>query len=217
MVADIDACAGVRALPTWSEELVAEVLEAEGYAVWRNVPVGTGQGSGGGRGGGRKEADVIAFRLHPKPEVIHAEVGVLWEGSARVAKVLENKFDAGRRRVILRLVGETVGPKVKLDYHARYYTPQRADNKQFREALEVIPKDLDVEIYHIEDLVQIALENLEEWAKKQTSLRVVKQGTYSSPSPSWPYLEMLAWMENAGLFVEEIDKLADRRYGSPRE
>jgi hypothetical protein len=173
--------AGDPEVPAWSEELVAETLEMQGYAVWRNVPVGSGKGSKGGRGGGRKEADIVAFRLHPKPEVIHAEVGVLWESPTEVARILTSKFDSQLRKSILRRVGETVGPKVKLDYHPRYYTPQRSDNRQFKRALELLPDALDIEIYHIETLIDNALSGWEDWTKRQARLGVVKVGLTRIP------------------------------------
>lgn len=86
----------------WSEELVAECLELDGYLVLRNVPTTTA------KGGGRNEADLVAFRRSPKngdhTELLDIEVGAYADSKAEQAGRIARKFSRDRRRFLLNLL-----------------------------------------------------------------------------------------------------------------
>jgi hypothetical protein len=66
---------------TWSEELVAEWLELEGFLVTIGLKVRTG------KGGGRKEADVVGARIRNINDML-APYGVkFWDISDLIEKI----------------------------------------------------------------------------------------------------------------------------------
>jgi hypothetical protein len=83
---------------TWSEELVAEILELKGYHTTIGVTAGSGQG------GGRKDADVVGVR-HGGREVVHAEVSQGYQTAGEIVKNAKGKFTKDRTKHVLKELG----------------------------------------------------------------------------------------------------------------
>ena len=76
---------------TWSEELIAEWLQLEGYFVEVGVPIRSG------RKGGRSEADVLGIRAKAdRLEIFHIEVGSLTGNPEDNADMIREKFSNER-------------------------------------------------------------------------------------------------------------------------
>ncbi|WFO74937.1 hypothetical protein J4526_07645 [Desulfurococcaceae archaeon MEX13E-LK6-19] len=72
---------------TWSEELVAERLSVQGYAVEIGVPLGSG------RRGSRKEADVAGFKIsNDVLKIVHVEISSIYERPQSILNKIKNKF-----------------------------------------------------------------------------------------------------------------------------
>ncbi|MDI6788589.1 MAG: hypothetical protein QME51_09485 [Planctomycetota bacterium] len=84
---------------TWSEELVTEYYEWQGYFISRNLSLGPGEPkSEKGRGGGLNEADLIAIKYGTK-SAVHIEVGYI-QHPKEIEKELKGKFEQDRQEVI---------------------------------------------------------------------------------------------------------------------
>jgi hypothetical protein len=76
---------------TWSEDLIAEWLQLEGYFVETGVPIRSG------RKGGRSEANVLGIRLKADMlEIFHIEVGSLTGNPKDNAEMIKEKFSDER-------------------------------------------------------------------------------------------------------------------------
>jgi hypothetical protein len=81
---------------TWSEELVAEWLQLEGYLVETSLPLPAGPQ------GGRGEADVVGARIRQQTlEIYHIEVGTLPDGQAKNMRRIQNKYSPLKRNYII--------------------------------------------------------------------------------------------------------------------
>jgi len=80
---------------TWSEELVAEWLQLEGFLAEVGVPIMSASG------GGRREADVIGARIHESIlEIQHVEVGALPGGPEHDIETIRKKFSPENEKAI---------------------------------------------------------------------------------------------------------------------
>lgn len=80
---------------TWSEELLAEWLQIEGYLVEVGIPIRSGPR------GGRSEADILGVRArNDQLEIYHIEVGTLAGNPQENAKMIQNKFSQFREDAI---------------------------------------------------------------------------------------------------------------------
>jgi hypothetical protein len=76
---------------TWSEELLAEWLQIEGYFVETGIPIRSGSK------GGRSEADVLGVRMKDDVlEIFHIEVGSLSGNPRENAEMIQKKFSQFR-------------------------------------------------------------------------------------------------------------------------
>jgi hypothetical protein len=93
---------------TWTEELILEWLQLEGYLALSNVRLKSG------KGGGVKEADIIGLKLRQRPdpqsktmvevlEVLHIEVGSLAMKFEKALKSVLEKFAKEREEAIRSL------------------------------------------------------------------------------------------------------------------
>lgn len=102
---------------TWSEELVTEWLQIEGYVVENGVLVSSGST------GGRKEADVVGVKIKNKIlEIFHIEVGSL-SGNPQVnEQMIRDKFSQSRKMSIEAYIRTKmdVDPSYKMKYKTQY-------------------------------------------------------------------------------------------------
>jgi hypothetical protein len=76
---------------TWSEELIAEWLQLEGYFVESGLPIRAG------KKGGRSEADIVGARVKDgKLEIFHIEIGTLAGNPKANAEMIREKFSVQR-------------------------------------------------------------------------------------------------------------------------
>lgn len=89
---------------TWSEELVAEWLQLEGYLVM------TGVKAGSGKGGGKREADVVGVRQKGGSiEIKHVEVGMLIGSFKGNIDKVKEKFEKERLEEVKKRVSSRFG------------------------------------------------------------------------------------------------------------
>jgi len=89
---------------TWSEELVAEWLQLEGYFVEVSVQIGVTPK------GGRFEADIIGIRIKNHTlEIMHVEVGNLAESADSNIQSVQGKFTHQSKTLIQIIVRTSWG------------------------------------------------------------------------------------------------------------
>jgi len=85
---------------TWSEELVAEWLELNGWFVQTGVPLASKEA------GGRGEADVVGLKIvDGEPHILHVEVGSLGQAPEDNLKTVRKKFAPENRKYLLDGMG----------------------------------------------------------------------------------------------------------------
>lgn len=89
---------------TWSEELVAEWLELQGYFVEVSTPIRTTSH------GGRREADVIGIRIkNGVLQIMHLEVGGLTGGAEENIRRIRDKFSEENQKAIINICRNKLG------------------------------------------------------------------------------------------------------------
>src|SRR3989304_1207110 len=92
--------------PEWTEELVAQYHEIQGFLGLRNLPTTTGEG------GGRSQADLVAFRPSKgRFKVFDIEVGTYYERTETTVNWIVDKFSSARRDLVTRAVKGLTGRK----------------------------------------------------------------------------------------------------------
>ena len=141
---------------TWSEELVAEWLEIEGYSVVIGLPVGTG------RGGGRKEADVVGFRFEDRiAHVVHIEVGNFAASSKKIIEVLRKKFERNVEEEIEKYIRERLGENVNISHKKMVvatWISKKAEEEAKRELREI-------ELLNFNDLLKKIILTVKKYVK----------------------------------------------------
>jgi hypothetical protein len=102
---------------TWSEELVTEWLQIEGYIAENGVLVSSGSK------GGRKEADVLGVKIINKTlEIYHIEVGNLSGNPQKNEQMIRDKFSTTRKQSIESYVRTkmNVDPSYTVNYKTLY-------------------------------------------------------------------------------------------------
>jgi len=85
---------------TFSETLIAEWLQLDGWAVRTGVPLGAKSG------GGRDEADIVGIRVDCSiPRLIHIEVGNLGNSLEKNLRTLEKKFTEEKKEQLRKEFG----------------------------------------------------------------------------------------------------------------
>jgi len=100
---------------TWSEELVAEWLQLEGYFVEVSVPIGVT------KKGGRFEADVLGIKIKEHIlHVMHIEIGNLGQSAEKNIQTLQNKFSSQKQNAIIDYCKKKLGFKGRVSYNNLY-------------------------------------------------------------------------------------------------
>ena len=100
---------------TWSEELVAEWLQLDGYFIEISVPYGVT------KAGGRFEADVIGVKIENNIlEIKHIEVGNLAESATNNIKIIQNKFTPAKINALITYCRQKLAFKGKVNYSNLY-------------------------------------------------------------------------------------------------
>jgi hypothetical protein len=161
---------------TWSEELVAEWLELEGFLVTIGLKVGTG------KGGGRMEADVVGARIRGSNlEIMHVEIGALYESARNIVKIVAQKFDSSRVDVVKNYFLQLLGFKGhRIKYDKLYVlTASRKDKKNINDMLA----PHGVKFWDIDDLVEKIEQSINSWVQ-----------THKTPQNPYPSLPESYWM-----------------------
>ena len=103
---------------TWSEELVAEWLQLDGYFVEVSVPVGVTSK------GGRFEADIIGIKIvNQTLQVMHVEIGHLTKSAGMNIQHIQDKFSNQMQHAIRDYCTKKLGFKGKVSYNNLYVAP----------------------------------------------------------------------------------------------
>lgn len=161
---------------TWSEELVAEWLELEGFLVTIGLKVGTG------KGGGRKEADVVGARIrNSNLEIMHVEIGALYESGGNIVKKVTQKFDSSRVDVVKNYFLQLLGFRGhQINYNKLYVlTYSRKDKKSINDMLA--PNG--VKLWDIDDVIEKIKQSIDAWVQ-----------VHKTPQNPYPSLPESYWM-----------------------
>jgi hypothetical protein len=137
---------------TWTEELVCEYLELEGYSVRTNLPFPAAE-----KGGKKGELDILAFRMkNNRPEIIHMEVGI----PERLRDV-ERKVERSRResKRILEEFGLSGRPKLR---HWFVNAGRGWGGKQW-EGVKLKPRERGVRCITLRELLGEILSEIQNW------------------------------------------------------
>lgn len=106
----------------WTEELISEYLELEGYFVRTNIPLSPK------RVGGRGELDILGIKVEDKrPKIIHIETGIL----SRLRDV-ERKFNPSTMKEIRKIAREFGFKKPHLEHWFVYGSWTRGRGKGWK-------------------------------------------------------------------------------------
>jgi len=143
---------------TWSEELVAEWLQLEGYSVEIGVPVVTP------KKGGRREADIVGARVKDGVlEIFHVEVGVLSGSAEKNIQGITNKFSKHIRESLKKYFSERFGivPSNKVSYNSMYIAASVS-----RKTV-TLARQTGIPLIKLEDFIrQKIIPTISEWKKK---------------------------------------------------
>jgi hypothetical protein len=143
---------------TWSEELVAEWLELEGYLVAIEIPTPSLKGKGG-----RRAPDVVGARIkRNKMEIVQAEVGNWPIGEEQIRQLVRRKFDEKVVNVVKEYFQKRLDFKGEINYKkllvATWLSKKRED--QIAKMMEQEP---ELEYLHLKEIltrkIPMALEN----------------------------------------------------------
>ena len=138
---------------TWSEELVAEWLDLEGYFVKMQIPAGSA-GSGG-----RYAPDIVGVRFeNDELEILHVEVGMSFDKWEKAEKRLKKKFSREIEESITNYVLEKLGlsKNTKINYRRLVVSLHHS-----KEALKKIEEENLAEIMFIQDVIDEILTGIE--------------------------------------------------------
>lgn len=139
---------------TWSEELVAEWLQLEGYKVEIGFPLFATER------GGLREADVVGTRIKEGLlEVVHAEVGTLSRSFDENVKTIKKKFDNQTNSIIENYAKHWLGKSPSKHHKIFVYEWLSRAN----EIKKYVP---DVEILSISEVIDKFVQAINQWTKK---------------------------------------------------
>ena len=146
---------------TFSEQLVSEWLQLNGWFVQDGVILGSKAA------GGRDEADIVAIkRFGEKLKVLHVEVGTLPGGAKRDLETIERKFS--KNDAIISYVGKRLGEEP--EYDCRYIAVYASSK-----AIDLI-REKNYRIDRLEDVIQNEiLPDVINWKRKEVLTRRSKQ------------------------------------------
>lgn len=149
----------------WTEELVAQYYEIQGYLVLRDVPTTTGQG------GGRADADVLAFKIDKGTPVLrHVEVGTYYESASTIVGKLKKKFGKGQRLKVQTLVRKYLGLRTnaRLEYSSQFVDAGGLSEEILTEIRQKLSTQ-GVEITDIWTLIEDIPHQIEAWQERETT------------------------------------------------
>jgi hypothetical protein len=128
---------------TWSEELVAEWLQLEGYFVEVSVPIGVTPK------GGRFEADIIGIRIRNHTlKIMHVETGNLTESANQNIQSIQGKFTPQRQNAIINYCRNKLGFKGRASYN-NLYVATYVSKKTL-----LLAKKSKINLKYVEDFIQ---------------------------------------------------------------
>ena len=128
---------------TWSEELVAEWLQLEGYFIEVSVPIGVTPR------GGRFEADIIGIRLKGQTlEIMHVETGNLTGSATANIESILDKFTDQKQNAIINYCREKLGFSGKVSCN-NLYVATYVSNKTLP-----LAKKTTINLKRMEDFIQ---------------------------------------------------------------
>ena len=184
----------------WSEELVSEYLELEGYFVRTGHPVPIG------KRGGRREIDGLGIKVvKDELEILHVEIGIPSLSIKDLKKALEEKFGSLVKREIDRIASDFgfqnyVWKRWFIDV---WRGTRRASEKWKKIKQEL--KDERIEILTFNDFWKKITEAIGKWQEKHKT----EKGTLPAlPQNLW-LLKMVERVVNLDKFlnVRNVEKL----------
>jgi len=165
---------------TFSEQVVSEWLQLEGWFVETGVPLRSKSR------GGRDEADIVAIKKKDESLTVqHIEVGTLAGGYQKDLDTLKKKFSTDKKQQIIDYVEKRLGtkPKYKCRYVATY-----ASKKSL--------KSLQENGYHIDWLHNVIqteiLPAITKWKREEVKTRKTPQ-LPTPPNNLW-MIQLLNYM-----------------------
>lgn len=156
---------------TWSEELVAEWLQLEGYKVEIGLPL-----FAAGKGG-RREADVVGVRIEEGlPEVMHTEVGTLAGSFDENLEKIRKKFDDSTNSTIENYATHWLG-KTPLKHHKIFVYEWLSKINEIKKRVQ------DVEILSIGEVIDKLWQAINRW--KNNPPYQIKGKSVTLPESLW--------------------------------
>ena len=177
---------------TWSEELIAESLELDGFLTQTNIPVGTGGP------GGRNEADIVGVRIKEGTlEIRHVETGSLAGGQKSTASV-EKKFTEDIESNVTEYFKRTLSLENPKKNYKKIYVATSWTKPVIRDVTE-----LGVEVIRLPDFIRDkVLPTVQNW-KENTARQLRMKGSSAMLPQSLWLLQMLDYLETQGMLQEE--------------
>jgi len=150
---------------TWSEELAAEYLQLEGYAVETGHPVQIE------RRGGRKEIDVLGFKVEEKKlKILQLEIGTLYEGKEKNYEEIKGKFSDIVAKEIKR-IAEKRFSGLKYEWIKQYVVLNRLRN--FEELKEKLKRE-NIKVLSMHEFYEQVKQKIKKWREKNRTKRRTK-------------------------------------------
>ncbi|MGC9021461.1 MAG: hypothetical protein ACP5KE_09680 [Candidatus Methanodesulfokora sp.] len=182
---------GLKKMPfprTYSEELMAEILELEGYKCILGYKVGTG------KRGGKKEADIIGVRLKDgNLEIKHCEVGTYYEKADKIYNIAIEKFSEERINAVKSEFAKKYGvDETRIKYEKVLVLPYRVPN--LPKVKQLLEKH-GIEVIAGQEVIHYLKKVVENWKKENA--------TAKNPTPAIP--ESL-WILKFWEFLNSVSK-----------
>lgn len=170
---------------TWTEELVAEWLQLNGYLVEVGLPAATAQA------GGRFAPDVVGAKISQNVlDIIHVEVGQLAYGSKSVAS-LAKKFSSNVCVAVENYFKQRLGFTSGTVNYRKMYVASFWTQPVMKQA-----KQLGIDVKPLPDFIrQEVLPAIENW-KKQPPHKPKTQGQIIALPESCWLLQLIDYLQN---------------------
>lgn len=183
----------------WSEELVSEWLQLEGYLTEVGVPLpGTGKG-------GRQEADVVGAKISENAkgvkflQIYHVEIGELGGNYERNIEKLRNKFSVARIQAIVKRFSKRIGSVKNYKYEKVYVDIWPTKRKVEKLMNHTDIKKQKIKVWTPEKFFQEVYQSIVTWIPEHGP----KRGEATLPESYW-MLKQLEHLREWGLLnIEE--------------
>ena len=169
--------------PEWTEELVAQYHEIQGFLVLRNLPTTTGEG------GGRSQADLVAFRPSKgRFKVFDIEVGTYYESTETTVNWIVDKFSSARRDLVTRAVKGLTGLKdsESIDYEPLFVDASWPTDRALKAKKALLAKR-GILMRTLEDVIRDIPPQIRAWQ----AAAVTKKGTRPAIPRSYRSLKIV--------------------------